>query len=300
MSFLLYLVNILIVPPFLMGFVRLVKARLQNRQGPSLLQPWWDIGKLMRKGETVSETTTWLFRAAPILNVAVVVGAAMMIPWLGISPPVPGDFFLVVYLLALGKFATSLAALDSGSAFGALGASREAAVSVQAEPALVLSLGALAAHAHASSFSALLAPGQSGPQTVILVTLIVAALWLVITAELSRMPFDDPTTHLELTMIHEAQILENSGRSLALVEFAVALKTTVLFGLLGQVLLIAWPPLSPATAYLVSLGLILAAGAVMAMTESVLVKLRWRRIPNLMSFALTAGALACLVVAVRG
>jgi formate hydrogenlyase subunit 4 len=165
---------------------------------------------------------------------------------------------------------------------------------------MVVALTALATHAHSSAFSIFLAPEQGGSNLFIVVPLAVAALWLAVTAELARMPIDDPTTHLELTMIHEALILENSGRNLALVEVAVALKMTVLLGLIAQVLLVACPRLSPALTYLLSLVLILAGSAVLALMESVLVKLRWRRIPNLLSFALTAGALACLVVALKG
>lgn len=296
----LYLVHALVVPPLLVGCIRTSKARLQNRQGPPLWQPFWDIAKLIRKGETISDTTTWVFRAAPVISLAVMVAVALMIPWLGVAAPLPGDLFLVVYLMALGKFVTGLAALDAGSAFGALGASREATVSVQAEPVLLLALGALAAHAHSSTLATLLAPGQAGPALTLVLPLLGVALWLAITAELARMPIDDPTTHLELTMIHEALILENSGRNLALVEIAVALKLTVLFGLLAQVVLIAWPPLSPGLTYVISLGLILAGCIVLALAESILVKLRWRRIPNLLAFALTAAVLACLIVALRG
>jgi len=298
--FAFYLAHVLMLPPLLVGFLRLCKARLQKRRGPSLWQPFWDIAKLLRKGETVSETTTWVFRYAPMINMATLIAVALMIPWLGVASPVHGDLFLVIYLLALGKFVTGLAALDTGSSFGALGASREAAVSLQAEPAMVISLAALAAHARSSAFSIFLAPGQSGSDLIVIVPLVLGALWLAITAELARMPVDDPTTHLELTMIHEALILENSGRNLALVEIAVALKMTVLFGLLAQVLLILWPLHSPVLAYLVSLALILAGIATLALLESVLVKLRWRRIPNLLSFALAAGALACVVVALKG
>jgi formate hydrogenlyase subunit 4 len=299
-SFSLYLGNALVIPILLVGFIRTCKARIQNRRGPPLLQPFWDFAKLIWKGETVSETTTWVFRSAPIVNLATMLAVAMMVPWLGVPSPLPGDLFLVVYLMVLGKFVTVLAALDTGSSFGALGASREAAVSLQAEPAMVIALAALATHAHSSALSAILAPGQSGSHLYAVIPLVLAALWLAITAELSRMPVDDPTTHLELTMIHEALILENSGRNLALVEFAVALKMTVLFGLMAQVSLIECPRLPAALTYLLSLGLVLVGSVLLALTESVLVKLRWRRIPNLLSFALTAGALACLIVAVKG
>lgn len=300
LSLLLYALHGLLLPLLLVGFIRTGKARIQNRQGPPVLQPLWDIAKLLRKSETISETTTWVFRWSPIINLATIGAVALMVPWLGIRSPIPGDLFLVVYLMALGKFGSGLAALDAGSAFGALGASREAAVSVQSEPALIVALAALAASAHSSAFGVFLAPGRTAPYLLIVIPLVVVALWLAITAELSRMPIDDPTTHLELTMIHEALILENSGRNLALVELAVGVKTVVLLGLVAQVLLLAWPPLGSAWSYLATLGLIFAGGATLVVAESVLVKLRWRRIPNLLSFAVTAAALACIIVAMKG
>lgn len=296
----IYAVHLLVAPFLLVGFIRMVKARLQNRQGPSVLQPLFDVVKMLRKGETVSDTTTWVFRAAPVVSAAAMIAVALMIPWIGLAAPVPGDLLLVVYLIALSKFATGLAALDTGSAFGALGASREAAVSIQAEPALVLGLGALAAHAHSTSFAAMLATGHAMSTLSVVAPLALVAFWLSAMAELARMPIDDPTTHLELTMIHEALLLENSGRNLAIAEYAAGLKMVVMFGLMGQILLLTWPSMSPWLTYLASVGAILAAGALVALTESVAVKLRWRRIPNLLSFGLASGVLACLIVALKG
>lgn len=299
LSFGLYLAHAAVLPLLLVGFVGTAKARLQNRLGPSVLQPFYDVLKLLRKGETISETCTWVFRSAPTIGLAATLAASLMIPWLGIRSPIPGDLFLVIYLMALAKFASGLAAVDAGSAFGALGASREAVISVQAEPALALALVALAARVHSSSFTALLAPGQSGLHLYLVLPLLVAALWLTITAELARMPIDDPTTHLELTMVHEALILENSGRNLAIVELSVGLKMAILFGVLAQVIQVPMPPLPGAAHYVVSVGLIFAAGALLAVLESTLVKVRWRRIPNLLSFGLAAAVIACLIVAVK-
>ncbi len=294
-----YLIHALTLPLLLAGVIQFSKSRFLNRQGPPLLQPFWDIAKLFSKGEIISETTTGVFRLAPIISIAVMLCTALMIPWLGVSAPLPGDLFLIIYLMAVEKFVTQLAALDAGSSFGALGASRKAAVSIAAEPAVVIALAALAAHAHSSSVSLFLATGP-GSANLFVLLLVVAALWLAVTAELARMPVDDPTTHLELTMIHEALILENSGRNLALREFAAAIEMTVLFGLIARVLLMALPPFSPVTAYLLSLGLILAAGVALALMESILVKLRWRKIPSLLSFALTAGIIANLIVVLKG
>jgi formate hydrogenlyase subunit 4 len=284
----------------LIGFLRTLKARLQNRIGPPLLQPFWDTAKLLRKGETISDATTGAFEAAPLLNLGAVLAAALMIPWLGVAPPIHGDLILVVYALALGKFCLSLAALDTGSSFGAIGASREAAISLQTEPAILLGLAALAAHAHSSDFAAFLTPGAHDAHTVILALLVLVALWMASIADLARMPVDDPTTHLELTMVHEALILENSGRNLALVELAAAVKTAVLLGLIAQVALMMLPRQPAPVSCLLSVVLMAAAAGVIAVCETALVKLRWRRVPNLLSFAVGAGVLACLFVALRG
>lgn len=293
-------VHLAIVPLLILGFIRKAKARLQNRIGPPILQPFYDAAKLLRKGETVSETATWVFRAGPIVNLAALVAVGLMVPWLGLPAPIQGDLLLAVYLVALGKFAIGLAALDTGSAFGALGASREAAISVQAEPALVMGLAALAAHARSTSFPAMFTADSTAPMVTVVVPLVLAALCLAAIAELARMPIDDPTTHLELTMVHEALILENSGRNLLLVEYAAALKMTILFGLMSQVARMALPAMAPAAAYGISLAGLFCAGGVVALVESVCVKLRWRRVPNLLSFGLAGAALACLVVAMRG
>jgi formate hydrogenlyase subunit 4 len=292
--------HILIAPLLVVGFIRKVKARLQNRVGPPLLQPFWDVAKLLGKGETISETATWAFRLAPIANLACVTAAAFMTPWLGLAAPIPGDLFLVVYILALGKFCMSLSSLDTGSSFGAFASSREAAVSVLSEPAMLLALAALAVRARSSSLTAMLTLHSSGEHTIVISALVTVALALATVAELSRMPIDDPTTHLELTMIHEAQILENSGRNLAIVEFAAALKLVVMLGLVGEVVLSALPRMQPGFSYLAGIAAIVVSASAIAAIESVSVKLRWRRVPNLMSFAVGAGIFACLLAALGG
>lgn len=296
----IYIIHLVVLPFVFMGMVRRGKARLQGRQGAPLLQPFFDVIKQLRKTETISDTTTLVFRTAPLVQVACVGAAALMVPWIGIDAPIAGDLFLVVYILALGKFAVSLSALDTGSAFGGLGASREATVSVQAEPAIVLSFVALASHAHSTRFSDMLAPGAHGVLTHTLVPTLVVALVLAALAELARMPVDDPTTHLELTMIHETLLLESSGPRLALLEYAAALKTVLLTGLIAQVTLLALPPWPPAIAWLLTLALISVQAVLLVIAETTLVKLGWRRIPNFLSFALAAATLGCLLVALKG
>lgn len=298
-SLLFYALHVVVLPFVVVGAIRAGKARLQMRQGPPILQPLHDFLKMMRKGETVSTTTTWVFRAAPLVNMATVIGAALMVPWLGLPAPLDGDLFLLVYLLALGKFAMGLAALDTGSAFGALGASREATVSIQAEPALVLGLTALAVQARSSSLAALLEPGR-GDALAVLIPLVLVAVALAAVAELARMPVDDPTTHLELTMIHEAMLLDHSGRTLAWVEYATGLKLCVILGLLARIAQVGYPAVDPLAAWLLSLGLIAMGIVLLVVAESTLVRLRWRRIPNLLSFGLAAGLLACLLAALKG
>lgn len=299
MSLTLYAAHIVLFPLLLVGIIRRSKARLQNRSGPSVLQPFWDAWKLLRKDETISESVTGIFRLAPVVSLATTVAAAAMVPWLGVAPPLAADLFVLVYLLALGKFATGLGALDTGSSFGALGASREATIGIQVEPAVVLSLAALAVAARTSALPGLFsAPSES--HLLLLVPLVATALMIAAMAELARMPFDDPTTHLELTMIHEALLLENSGRNLAIAEYAAALKLTVLLGLVAQTLLMLSPVREAWAAYVASLGLLIVGGWGIAILESSLVKLRWRRIPNFLSYALMASTLACLLVALKG
>jgi formate hydrogenlyase subunit 4 len=298
----LHLVNITVWPLALVGAIRKMKARMQCRRGAPISQPFFDVAKWLRKGEVISETTSWIFPLASRLGLAVSVVTALAVPWSGL-PPLGGaagmtDFLLILYLLTLGKFISLLAALDAGSAFGGLGASREATLTTLTEPILAVGLGALAVSARSSNLSAIFA----SPVSPLLATLVGAAFVIASLVELSRMPVDDPTTHLELTMVHEAMILENSGRSLALVELSTAIRTCVYLGLTVQTILLAWPfrldtPLL--ARYILGLSLLFAAGISLAMAEGVLVKLNWRRMPNFVAFGWALSLLAAMVAAAR-
>jgi formate hydrogenlyase subunit 4 len=299
----IHVLNLAVVPLLLVGVVRKLKARMQNRLGAPVLQPFYDVAKLLRKGETVSETASWVFLWAPRVGLAVAGVAALLIPWSGAPAPFAGshasDFLLLIYLLALGKFMALLAAMDTGSAFGGLGASREATISVLAEPTVVMGLGALALRAGSTDLAVI----SGSPASPIVAGLVGAALIVAALAELSRMPVDDPTTHLELTMVHEAMILENSGRNLALTELAVALRTCIFLGLAAQTLLHAWPAypaIAPLLRYGIGLLALFAAGAGLAVAEGVLVKLYWRRVPHFVAYGLALSFLAALVAAVGG
>lgn len=297
------LVNIAIVPLLLIGVIRKIKARMQNRVGAPILQAFYDIGKLLRKSETISETASWIFVLAPRLNLAVVVIAALLIPWSGASvPPLwasATNLLMIIYLLGLGKFISMLAAMDTGSAFGGLGASREALISLLVEPALMIGLGALALGAKSLSLSVIY--GTSASQFV--AVLVGTSFVVVALAELSRIPIDDPTTHLELTMVHEAMILENSGRNLALIELAVALRTCIFFGLATQTFLHTIPQymeLPLMIRYAIGLLTLFMVGSVVAVAEGFLVKLNWRKVPNFVAFATALSSLAALIAVVQG
>lgn len=295
-------INLLFVPLLLVGLVRKIKAIMQNRVGAPIWQPFHDIAKLLRKSETISVTASWVFRLAPCLNLTVALIAAVLVPWAG--PLLPAgmapatNFLLALYLVSLGKFASMLAAMDTGSAFGGLGASREATLSVLVEPALVLGLGALALGARSTDLLTI----YTTPASPIVAALVGAALLVAALAELSRMPVDDPTTHLELTMVHEAMILENSGRNLAVTELAVALRTCIFLGLALQTVLQAWPALlgwPMPSRYAVSILGLFALGTALAIAEGVLVKLKWRKVPNFLAFATVLSVLAALIAAAQ-
>ena len=298
----LYLVlNILVVPLLLVGVIRKTKALMQTRVGAPVLQPFYDVAKLLGKGETISATASWIFIWTPRLGLAIALLLAVLVPWSGLALPSGWEpatnFLLIVYLLGLSKFLSMLAAMDTGSAFGGLGASREATISLLVEPALCIGLGTLAYGARSMNLAAI----YTAPMHPFVALLVGGALVVAALAELSRMPVDDPTTHLELTMVHEAMILENSGRNLALVEYAVALRACIFFGLAAQTLWHAWPgyPEQLDARYLLGLAGLFVIGIAVAIAEGVLVKLNWRRVPHFLMIATVLSLFAALVAVTR-
>lgn len=298
----LLLVNLFIVPLLLVGIIRKVKAIMQTRVGAPVLQPYYDIAKLLRKGETVSETASWIFRWTPIIGLGVAAIVAVLVPWAGAILPdgwaTATNFLLIIYLLALGKFLAMLSAMDTGSAFGGLGASREATISLLVEPAMMMGLGALAVGARSTDLHTIF----TSPMHPLVALLVGGVLVISALAELSRMPVDDPTTHLELTMVHEAMILDNSGRNLALTEYAVALRSCIFLGIASQTLLHLWPgftSLSMLSRYGCSLGALFLTGISVAIAEGLLVKLKWRRVPNFLAAAIVMSLFAVLLAVVQ-
>src|SRR5437773_6292469 len=222
--------------PFVSGFIRKLKAVLQNRRGPSLWQPYHDLFKWVRKGTVVSQQASWLFRATPYVSFLTALMVSLMVPMVTAVVPLSyfGGVLAVVYLLALARFFVALAALDTASAFGGMGSSREMTVSALAEPAMMLSVFTVALTAGSTNLSFMVQAALQHQERFLSPShiLALAAMFIVLIAETGRLPVDNPATHLELTMIHEAMILEYSGHYLALIEWGAALKQLVLITLL--------------------------------------------------------------------
>ncbi len=291
----------LVLAPLLFGIINRTKAFFAGRHGQPLLQRYWDVFTLLRKGATYSRTTTWVFRAGPAAGLASVVLALALVPMGGIPAALrfPGDLVLLAYLLGLLRFMTVIAALDTGSSFEGMGASREVLFAALAEPALLLGLAAVCLQTRSVSLSAMLAgitPATWTDQGPAL-ALVAAALGIVLVAEAARIPVDDPTTHLELTMIHEVMVLDHGGLDLAFVLYGAALKLWVLGALLVglAVPVRSGNPLLDACAFAGGMGVLaVAIGAV----ESSMARLRLVHVPKLLVGA-TALALLAVVLVLR-
>ena len=285
----------LAVAPFIVGLIRKVKARLQLRRGAGLFQPYADLAKLFRKQPIISTTTSWIFTVTPYILFASTLLAGLLVPMFTSQIPLSfaGNIIALVYLFALGTFFLILAGLDAGSAFGGMGSSREAIVASLTEPAMIMSIFAIALTAGSTNLSvivhktALLDGIVLDPSPHLMA---LAALVIVTLAETGRVPVDNPATHLELTMIHEAMVLEYSGRYLALVEWTAALKLLVFLTLIANV----FAPWGIATslelaALAVGVAAYLAKVSALALligiTESMFAKLRLFRLPDLLGLA---------------
>src|SRR5437764_13798110 len=218
----------LVLAPLLFGLINRTKAFAAGRRGPPLLQPYWDIAKCLRRGAVYGDVTSWIFRLGPVVNLAVLLAAILIVPFGGIPSPVSfsGDLVVLAGLLALGRFATVLAALDTGSSFEGMGASREVHFAALAEPALFVALASLARVTGAVSLAPIYHGLDLAAWTAALPALALVAMTLLILelVENTRIPVDDPTTHLELTMIHEVMVLDHSGPDFAAIQYAAALR----------------------------------------------------------------------------
>jgi formate hydrogenlyase subunit 4 len=297
------LVLLLMLAPLVGGLIKTLKARLQMRRGPGLLQPYSEIYKLLRKGMVIPDTASWLFSATPYVVFLATLLAGLMAPMVAADTPIGlfGGVLAVVYLLGLGRFFVALSGLDAGSSFGGLGSSREMTISALAEPTLMLAVFTVAIGAGSTSLAEIarvaineqwrfLAPSQ---------VLAFAALFLVLIAETGRIPVDNPATHLELTMIHEAMILEYSGPYLALIEWAASMKQLVLMTLMINVfwpfgLSAGWSPSGVLAGFGWLALKLLILSCTIVLVETANSKMRLFRVPELMAVAFTLGALALI------
>lgn len=284
---LLHLAVILALPPLMFGVINRTKAYFGGRQGPPLLQPYFDLVRLLRKGTVQSSTTTWVFRFGPVANLTTMFMAALLIPLGQAGAPVSfsGDVLLFAYLLALGRFFLVLAALDTGSAFEGMGAAREVTFACFVEPALFFCLLVLAKISGSIQMADLFSPFPTNTAVESMSLLLVLICWyLLMLAENCRIPFDDPNTHLELTMIHEVIILDHSGPMLALLQLAAALKLFVFASLAVRLA----APLrfeNPWMDWPVFLAGVLMVSASLGTVESVMARLRMPKVPHILAAA---------------
>jgi formate hydrogenlyase subunit 4 len=278
--------------PLLLGIINRCKAIAAGRQGPPLLQPYHDLRKLASKELVLSEVTSWIFVAAPVVAVVSTLLAGLLIPLGSFDSPVSfaGDFVLFAYLLALGRFFTAAAALDTGSPFEGMGAAREVGFAWLTEPALFFAFLVLSRLSGSLSFDQMLHATEDGAwaQRTAPLMLTAAGLFIVLLAECSRIPVDDPNTHLELTMIHEVMVLDHSGPLLGLIEYASSLKLFVLAAMLLHVVaptasVVGWP------GFVLFLGGLVGVAVAVGVIESTMARLRMLHVPTL----LIAAALSC-------
>lgn len=275
----------LLLSPLLAGIVRRTKATLVGRTGPPLLQGYRDLRKLLARASVYSRTTTWVFRTGPFVGLTAVTAALALMPAGLLSAPIsfPGDLLLLVYLLALARFAMAFAALDTGSAFEGMGASREMAFGVLAELALLLSLASLVRTTGAWSLTGIASHLPDGAWVAASASLVLlaAALLGILLVENARIPFDDPTTHLELTMIHEAMVLDHGGPELAAIELASMLKLWLFASLLAIVI----APVQTGMVWLdvaAHAGVVALIGVVVGLIESAMARLPLLRVPQML------------------
>jgi formate hydrogenlyase subunit 4 len=279
------LVLLLLMPPLLPGVIVKVKAAFAGRVGAPVLQQYYDLVKLFRKGSVLSRTTTWVFLAGPAVTAAAVVLAGLLVPMGGVAAPIrfSGDLVLFAYLLALGRFFTVIAALDTGSSFEGMGAAREVTFACLAEPAVFLGLLALARLAGGLSLSALLGGhiGAAWTHAAPTMVLVLGGFFIVLLVENSRIPFDDPNTHLELTMIHEVMILDHSGPALGTVLYGASVKLFVLSSVVARLVLPVWTD-QPLVRWPLFVAAVLLVAAAIGVVESVMARLRLPLVPNLL------------------
>jgi formate hydrogenlyase subunit 4 len=276
------------------------KALFAGRIGPPVLQPYYDLARLWRKGFVISRTTTWVFLAGPVVGLVVPLLAALLLPFGGLPAPISftGDLILFVYLFGLSRFFTAAAALDTGSSFEGMGAAREVTFSCLAEPTLLFALLVLARGAESLNLGSLFGPQLAGQwlgDASASLGLILVCLFVVLLVENSRIPFDDPNTHLELTMIHEVMVLDHSGPALGMVLYGAAMKLMVMSALLVRIAL----PIQTGSLLLdllVFLAGLLCLAVLIGIVESTMARLQLPRVPQVLVGTMLLSIFALVLV----
>ena len=294
MEYILTVLCILFFPLFFVGIINRVKARWAGRKGPSVFQPFYDVSRLLKKGEVVSRTTSSVFTIAPSVSLAALLCAALLIPVGAFAPflSFKGDFILFAYLLALSKFATILNAMDTGSSFEGMGASREASFTALVEPAFFVVISSVAyLTGYTSLKDILMLFHAQGSWSIIVMVLAAVALFIMLIVEGCRVPVDDPCTHLELTMIHEVMVLDNSGPDLGFITYGAGLKLYIIAALIASFLV--QPGLVPLAAFALFCLIICATAVAVGLVESFRPRLRMLHVPEFVLLMLSVSLLIC-------
>ncbi len=289
--------------PLLAGVIRRTKARLQGRRGAGIFQPYWDLRKLLVKEVVIAENTSWVFRLTPYVAIGTMLLSAFIVPVLTTAAELQflGNIILLMYVFLLSTFFLALAGLDAGSSFGGMGSSREMAIAALAEPTVMIAIFAIALRAGSTGLNEMINRAASDPLLLLNPGHLLAFLsfFIVALAETGRLPVDNPSTHLELTMIHEAMILEYSGRYLALIEWASFIKLFLFLTLLGNIFF-PWGvavTLQPGAVAIGVFALVIKLGVLalgLAVLETALAKLRLFRVPELLSGSFMLALLAVI------
>ena len=306
-DFVLYLIiNTIVVlatAPLFISLIKKVKARTQGRQGPSVFQTYYTIARLLKKEVIYASASSRIMRVTPLVNIAAMLVAALFVPLVFVPEPAGGigNIILFLYLLALARFFMALAGLDAGSSFGGMGSSREMSISAIIEPTTIIVFAALAfVFKTLNIFKMFAHSAASGTITTPILILIGISLFIILIVETSRIPVDNPETHLELTMIHEGMILEQSGRNLALMELSAAVKLTLLMALLVNLIM----PFGLATTLTLT-GILIAAvlfvvkcsvlSGIIGLFESSMAKMRFFQLPSLFAMAFFFSTLIIII-----
>jgi formate hydrogenlyase subunit 4 len=295
---------VLALAPLLLGFTRTVKARMLRRRGPPVTQPYRDLLKLIRKEVVLAENASWLFRAAPYMIFAATWVAAALVPTFatGLIFGWVGDLIAIIALVGSARFFLALAGMDIGTSFGGIGSSREMLFASLAEPAMIMIVFTVALAAGSTQLSSIAAYVQDHASLRVSLGMALVALIIVGVAENARIPVDNPATHLELTMVHEAMVLEYSGRHLAMIELAAAVKLLLYVSLIACIFL-PWGmapagsgALACAAGVVAYLGKLFAGGFLLVLFETSIAKMRVFRVPQFLGAALMLGLLGTLLL----